>query len=123
MTIRSVRLVSAGLLFAAAMVLGAGDAKAKPAPKTFDLTGHLAQLPAEFRGQVTLSGNRKPARTITAQADGTFAFRKVAPGSYTVRPRHAKFTFTPSFHTVAITDHDRDHVDFTAHPKGGGKKR
>jgi len=123
MAFPSFRLVSAGLLLSAAMVLGAAGPKPKPPVKTFDVTGHLAQLSADFRGLVTLSGNRKPSRTITAQADGTFAFRKVPPGTYTVRPRHGKFTFSPAFHSVAITDHDRDHVDFTAHPSGGHPKR
>ena len=119
MTIRCFRLVSASLLLAASLLGAAGP---KPTVKSYDITGHLAQLSADHRAQVTLSGNRKPSRTITAQADGSFAFRKVAPGSYTVRPRHSKFTFSPAFHTVAVTDHDHAKVDFTAHPKTGTKK-
>jgi hypothetical protein len=114
---------SAVFFLSSALLFGAAGPKAKPPVKTYDITGHLDQLSADFRGHVTLSGNRRPSRTTAAQADGTFAFRNVPPGSYTVRPKHGKFTFTPSFHTVAITDHDRDHVDFTAHPRGGAKKR
>jgi hypothetical protein len=88
----------------------------------YSITGHIAKLSADFRATLKMSGNRKPTRTITAQADGSFAFRSVGPGSYTIRPSHPKFSFSPTFHTVAVTTHDVGPVAFTAHERGKKKR-
>lgn len=124
MAFRTLFLESASLLLTAALALGATPpaGEKNPPPAKYDITGHIADISADFRAKLTLSGNRKPARTIAAQADGSFAFRNVGPGSYSLRPSHAKFTFSPSFHTVAITNHDVPNVNFTAHMKAAKKQ-
>lgn len=124
MPIRSLSRAPACLLLATALALGATTPRSgkNAPPANYDITGHISDLSADYRAKLTLSGNRKPTRTITAQADGSYAFRSVGPGSYTLRPSHAKFTFSPSFHTVAITNHDVPNVDFTAHMIGAKKK-
>lgn len=117
MAIRTLILVPSHLLLTVALALGAstpGGEKNTP-PAKYDITGHIADISADFRAKLKLSGTNKPTRTITAQADGSYAFRGIPPGSYTLRPSHAKFTFSPSFHTVAITNHDVPNVAFTAH--------
>lgn len=124
MAIRTLCLLPPRLLLASALALGAtapGGEKNTP-PAKYDITGHIADISADYRAKLTLSGNHKPARTVTAQADGSYAFRSVAPGSYTLRPSHAKFTFSPSFHTVAVTNHDVPNVAFTAHMIGKKKQ-
>ena len=124
MAIRTLFHTPACLLLTAALTLGATAPKSEKnaPPAKYDITGHIAGISADYRAKLTLSGNHKPTRSITAQADGSYAFRGVAPGSYTLRPSHAKFTFSPSFHTVAITNHDVPNVTFTAHMIGAKKK-
>lgn len=120
MMIRTLLSAPTSLLLTAVMALGAAAPKGeKPnPPEKYDITGHIAVISADYRAKLTLSGRNKPTRTITAQADGSYAFRSIPPGSYTLRPTHPKFTFSPSFHTVALTNHDLQAVDFTAHQKG-----
>lgn len=117
MATRMLLLIPSRLLLTITLTVGAtipgGDKNAPPAK--FDITGHIAEISADYRANLKLSGSNKPTRTITTQADGSFAFRGIPPGSYTLRPSHAKFTFSPSFHTVAITNHDVPNVAFTAH--------
>ncbi|MBL0313624.1 MAG: DUF2012 domain-containing protein [Holophagaceae bacterium] len=123
MAIRTLFLRSVSLLLTTALALGAAAPKGEKntPPANYDITGHIADISADYRAKLALSGNRKPTRAITAQADGSFAFRNVSPGSYSLRPSHAKFTFSPAFHTVAITNHDVPNVNFTAHMKGAKK--
>lgn len=122
MRIPSFPLALACLLLSPVIRVEAGAQK-KPASQVqkYSITGHIAELSADYRAKLSISGNHKPTRTITAQADGSFAFRDVGPGSYSIRPTHPKFSFSPTFHTVAITDHDVGSVNFTAHERGKKK--
>ena len=120
--IQSYWLAPVGLFLITSLALGATEKANKPPTKTYSIAGHVADLKVGFRATMKLSGNNKPNRTMTGQADGSFAFRNVPPGSYTVRPSNPKFTFSPSFHTVAVTDHDHEQVDFTAHYRDEKKK-
>jgi len=124
MMIRTLLLAPTSLLVMATLALGATapTGEKNPPPAKYDITGHIADISADYRAKLALSGNRKPTRTITAQADGSYAFRAVPTGSYTLRPSHANFTFSPSFHTVAITNHDVPNVNFTAHMKAAKKR-
>ena len=63
-----------------------------------------------------------PAHTATSRGDGDFTLRAVEPGTWVLRPTHPQFRFSPSFHTVAVTSHDVDGVNFTAHAIGPSRR-
>jgi hypothetical protein len=98
---------------AAALVAAAGGPR--PTPK-YTVEGHVAGLGPSHRAALDFSSPGKPQRRVTTQGDGTYILRNVAPASYSVRPSHAGYSFSPSFRTVAVTNHDRTDIDFTAHP-------
>jgi hypothetical protein len=96
-----------------AVTLFAAPASQK-APPRYTVSGRIAGMEAAHRARIVLSTANKPNRSATMLADGTYEVRNVPPGSYTVRPAHALYSFSPSFHTAAVTTHDVINIDFTA---------
>ncbi|MEW6096649.1 MAG: fibronectin type III domain-containing protein [bacterium] len=62
--------------------------------------------------QVTLSGNM--SSVTTTSADGTYAFKCIPDGTYTVTPDKLWVSFTPGSRTVQIDGANVDNVNFTA---------
>jgi hypothetical protein len=106
-------------------VAGADKSKKKtgPPPK-YEIAGSITQMAPPHRARVVATSNNKPARSATMTADGTFTLRTVSPGSYTVRPSHSLYVFSPTFRTVSVTDHDITGLTFKAMevPSRKGKK-
>ena len=98
------------------MLMFASPPPKRPPVKHYTVSGHISGLGTR-RASVKMTRYHTPARTATTHADGSFILRTVAPGTYTIQPSHSLFTFSPSFHTVAVTSHDVDGVHFTAHEK------
>jgi hypothetical protein len=105
-----------------ACVLGSGStsllaAAPKGAPKgpppRFEMRGHIDGFVKGRPAVVRISGRAE--RSASVRSDGTFLFRSLPPGSYSVRPESRHYRFSPSFHTVALTSHDVAGVQFTAH--------
>jgi hypothetical protein len=67
---------------------------------TYTLTGTISGSGGSG-ATVTLSGAR--TATATANASGVYSFAGLPAGSYTVRPAHTGFTFTPASSTVTIS--------------------
>lgn len=109
--------VAARLLISAcaAAALFAAAGGPHPLPR-FTIEGHVAGLGPAHHAVLDFSSPGKPHRRVTTHDDGTYILRNVVPGSYSVRPSHSGYRFSPSFRTVAVTSHDRTNIDFTAHP-------
>ena len=103
-------------------LIGANKAPTKAPPK-YVISGSFSGLESTHRAKVTLTSSGKPDRSITMAADGTFTLRNVLPGSYSVRPSHAFYSFSPSFRTVAVTDHDITGLSFNATMHPSKKKK
>jgi hypothetical protein len=84
------------------------------APPRYTVSGRIAGLETAHHARIVLSAANKPNRSATTLADGTYIIRNVPPGSYSVRPAHALYRFSPTFHTAAVTSHDVINIDFTA---------
>lgn len=87
---------------------------APPPVRRFDVTGHVSGL-GPHRITVHLTASHRPSRSAVTHEDGSFIFRDVLAGVYEARPRHTRFRFSPPFHTVAVTSHDVQGVNFIAH--------
>ena len=94
-------------------LIGADKAPPKAPPK-YVMSGTITGMGPTHRAKVTLTSNGKPDRSVTMAADGTYTLKNVLPGSYTVRPSHAFYNFSPTFRTVAVTDHDMTVLPFNA---------
>ena len=107
----------------AAVLFSAPAAQKRVAPR-YAVSGRIAGLDAAHRAKIVLSTPNKPNRVVTILPDGTYEFRNVPPGTYDVRPAHALYRFSPSFHTAAVTTQNVIHIDFTAWrlPLQGNKK-
>jgi len=86
---------------------------AAPLPR-HEITGRVSGLGVPHYVVVRASGRQN--HTTTTHADGVYILRGLRPGTYTVRPVDRRYRFSPTFHTVAITNHDVHEVDFVAHP-------
>ncbi len=93
--------------------LAAAPAAAQPLPR-HEITGRVSGLIVPHHVVVRTSGRGN--HTTTTHADGVYILRGLRPGTYTVRPVDRRYRFSPTFHTVAITNHDVHEVDFVAHP-------
>jgi hypothetical protein len=98
-------------------LIGANKAPTKAPPK-YIVSGSISGMESTHRAKVALTSSGKPDRSVTMAADGTFTLRNVVPGSYSLRPSHAFYSFSPSFRTVGVTDHDITGLSFhaTMHP-------
>jgi hypothetical protein len=105
-------------LAAAILPLTGADKAPTKAPPKYVLSGSITGMGPTHRAKVTLTSNGKPDRSTTMAADGTFTLKNVLPASYSVRPSHAFYSFSPTFRTVAVTDHDVTVLPFNAtiHP-------
>jgi hypothetical protein len=92
---------------------GANKVPAKAPPK-YIVSGTITDMGPTHRARVVATSSGKPDHSITMAADGTFTLKNVPPGSYTVRPSHALYNFSPTFRTVAVTDHDLTVLPFKA---------
>ncbi|GEM_PF-3714485 len=63
---------------------------------------------------VTLEQDGAVLQTVVTEADGTYAFHGVEPGTYTVTPSLEGYSFTPSSRTVEVTTGDVTGVDFVS---------
>ncbi len=86
----------------------------RPRIPRYEVSGHIAGMAPNHRAVIRATG--RAAHSATAHPDGTYMLRAMARGSYTIRPSHPGYRFTPIFRTVAITNHDIASVDFVAHP-------
>jgi hypothetical protein len=100
------------LLVCLAATLMAAQRPRPPVPR-FEVSGHVAGMASGHHALVRATG-REP-HSATARADGTYILRGLRPGSYTIRPSHPRYHFTPDFRSVAITNHDVGNVNFVAH--------
>jgi hypothetical protein len=98
-------------------LIGADKAPTKAPPK-YVVSGTITGMGPTHRARVAFTSNGKSDRFVTTTADGTFTLKNVLPGSYSVRPSHALYSFSPTFRTVAVTDHDMTVLPFNAtmHP-------
>jgi hypothetical protein len=87
-------------------------AQRPPAPR-HEVVGHIAGMAPGHHAVLRAAGRERHA--ATARADGTYVLRGLRPGSYTIRPSHPRYHFTPDFRSVAITNHDVGNVNFVAH--------
>jgi len=87
--------------------------KAKGPVQRFEIQGHIAGYQPGHVVVVKASG--KGQHSASTHSDGTFVLRSVLPGSYSVRPQSQHYHFSPTFHSVAVTTHDVQGVNFTAH--------
>ena len=104
---------AATLFFVAGTAQSSTKKKTGPPPK-YEIAGNITGMDAPHRARVVATSSGKPSRSATMTADGTFTLRTVSPGSYTVRPSHSLYSFSPSFHTVAVTNHDVTGLGFKA---------
>ena len=111
-------------LFAVAGIAQSSTKKKAGPPPKYEITGAVTGMAAPHRATVHATSYGKPRHTVTMTADGTFTLRALSPGTYTLRPTHSFYTFSPSFHTVAVTDHDVTGIMFKAMevPSHKGKK-
>jgi hypothetical protein len=117
-TLRTLICICAALL----PLSGANKAPAKAPPK-YVVSGSISGMESNHRAKVTLTSSGKPDRSVTMAADGTFTFRNVLPASYSVRPSHTYYSFSPTFRTVAVTDHDATVLPFNATMHPSKKKK
>jgi hypothetical protein len=89
--------------------------KASPAPK-YTISGSITGLGPSHRARVVATSSNHPQRGAYTRDDGGYTLQSVYAGSYTVRPTHAGYRFTPTFRTVAVTTADRVDINFVAHP-------
>jgi hypothetical protein len=90
-----------------------------PVPK-FTISDTITGLGPNHRATVKTSG--KAVRTTTTRADGNYTLNNMERGSYSVRPSHTGYHFSPSFHTAAVTTQDLTSVNFTASPNASTQK-
>jgi hypothetical protein len=107
-------------LLAGWMVLSGGNSQFLFAGSTsskkvvhYALTGRVEGLEKGHLAKIALTGKAK--RSTYTRKDGTYVFKDLLAGTYEARPSHPKYHFTPNFHTVAITNHDMQDINFTAH--------
>jgi hypothetical protein len=110
-TIRT--LICIWLAAAILPLIGADKAPTKAPPK-YVLSGSITGMGSTHRARIVATSSGKPDRSVTMAADGTFTLKNILPGSYSVRPSHALYSFSPSFRTVAVTDHDITVLPFNA---------
>jgi hypothetical protein len=110
-TIRTLLCIS--LAAALLPLIGADKAPTKAPPK-YIMSGAITDMGPTHRARVVATSSGKPDRSVTMAADGTFTLKNVLPGSYTLRPSHALYNFSPTFRTVAVTDHDMTVLPFKA---------
>ena len=72
--------------------------------------------------RATVKTSGKAVRTTTTRTDGSYTLNNMERGTYTVRPSHSSYHFTPAFHTAAVTTHDVTSINFTASPNASQKK-
>lgn len=96
-------------------------AKGKPAHvEKYAMRGHVSGLEHGHRVSIKLTG--KLSRSVSTREDGSFEVRNLPPGTYTVRPVNARYIFSPTFSTVAVTNHDKDVRDFKAMIKSSKRR-
>lgn len=107
------RLALAALLLLA--LPPALNAKPKPKPPVvrYVIEGEISGLEGNHHAAIRVTGTEQ--RSASTRNDGTFTVRSVRPGSYTVRPQRTGYRFSPTFHTVAVHNHDVGGITFTAH--------
>ena len=109
---------SLALLLVALAGCGGGGGGDTPAA-TYQISGTVSGAAAVT---VTLTSSSITPRTATTAAGGGYAFATLAPGSYTVTPSLAGFTFVPESITVVVASADRAGQDFTAHQVVAGSR-
>jgi len=117
---RALALTAAALLLSPAW---AAVPQNKPVPRS-TLSGTVSGLAPGHHA--VLKANKvysKEVHTTYTRGDGAYTLRGLTPGSYTVRPSHPRYYFTPNFRSVVVRDQDRVDIDFEAHPKAPPKKR
>jgi hypothetical protein len=110
MTAKTWLLASACALM---LVLTSFAAQRRHGPPRFEVTGHIGGLDGS-RVVVRLMSHNRPDHSISTRRDGSFLFRAVVPGRYTVRPVDPRFHFSPASRTVIVTRHDIGGIDFHA---------
>lgn len=114
MTLRNLSLLALAVFFFLALSpASAAKPKAKPPVVRYEIHGQIDGLENNHRATVRMTG--RETRSATTRTDGTFTFKSVKPGSYTLRPQRAGRRFSPTFRTVAVRNHDVTGVSFTAH--------
>ena len=79
---------------------------------TYTISGTIAPAAGGAGATVTLSG--AASRSVIADANGLYSFSGLAPGSYTVTPTKAGYSFTPTSAPVSLTTADVTGLNFTA---------
>ncbi len=127
MKMKNLRRLTVALLMAAlplcmaAQKKAQGQAQQKKAAQHYTVQGQIDGLDSNHHATINMTGKQK--HHVATHDDGTFMINAVEPGSYTVRPVLAGYRFTPTFHTIAVRDHDHTGVAFTAHRVQATKKR
>jgi hypothetical protein len=78
------------------------------------VSGSITPAPSGAGTTLTLSRAGSTVATVTADANGVYAFSSVADGTYTVAPTKAGFTFTPASTQVTVSGASVTGINFTA---------
>lgn len=127
MTLRTRLLLPGCILLALVNAPGAqaaSSARPRPLPPPrHSISGDIRGLEAPHRATVVATGPHRTRRSTTTRADGTYIFRNLTPGTYTIRPSHPWHRFSPTFHTVGVSNHDAHSINFTAHERPRPRRR
>ncbi|MGD0013836.1 MAG: carboxypeptidase-like regulatory domain-containing protein [Bryobacteraceae bacterium] len=119
MTLRTRFLLPGCILLALINAPGAqaaSSAKPRPLPPPrHSISGHISGLEAPHHATVVATGPHGARHSTATHPDGTYIFHNLTPGTYNIRPSQGLYRFTPTFHTVAVTNHDVHNVSFAAH--------
>ncbi len=102
-----------------AVALAATKGKTSHVEK-YSMRGNVSGLDHGHHVTIKLTG--KLPRSVSTREDGSFEVRNLPPGTYTVRPVHSRYVFSPTFSTVAVTNHDKEVRGFKAMMKSSKRR-
>jgi hypothetical protein len=114
---RTQLLVAACVWMTFAAPPGAPQSPKKSASPLYTISGQITGMAPGRRATIVATSYGHPRHSATSRSDGGYTLRALVPSTYTIRPSHALYTFSPSFRTVAVTGHDVTDGDFVAHEK------
>ena len=84
-----------------------------PVKPTYSISGTITSKQGVLAGATVTLGGASTASTTTGTG-GTYTFSGLATGVYSLTPSMTNYTFSPTYKSVNINDHDKTGQDFTA---------